>query len=234
MKLARPAERWWIAGMIQGLEFLDSVVRMPLLELPVRCVVVPVKGGRVMISPGSKLTDAQLRSAGEVTDLVATSLFHTGGMKAAAAAHPKARLWGPPGVREKHAELKWHGILGEDAWVHEAELSMTTIDGQPGLNERVFLHEKSRTLLVTDLVFNIQNPKGLGSFLIYTLFGTYKRFGMSRLFLNAAKDRAAFDASIRKIAALEFDNLVPSHGEAAVKGAKEKFIEALRQRGLKL
>lgn len=211
---------------------MDASVKMPLVVLPVRTVIATVPEGRVMISPASTLTPQQLTSAGPLTDLVAPSLFHLGGMKAAAAAHPGAKLWGPQGCREKAPGLHWHGVFGVDGWPHNDVLHAEVIQGMPKVNEVVFLHRPSRSLIVADLVFNITDAEGFGPWLIFSLFGTYQRFGVSRLFLKAATDRAAMTASMSRIVALDFDHLVPSHGAVARDTGRTQLVEALRTRGV--
>lgn len=52
------------------ISYLDSVVRMPMMTLPVRTPIVHLAGADILISPGSQLTPAQLASAGRITDLV--------------------------------------------------------------------------------------------------------------------------------------------------------------------
>lgn len=155
--------------------------------------------------------------------------FHTGGIKAASAAHPNARLWGPAGVREKLSELKW-AVLGTEPWPFEDALRPMPIEGMPKFNEWAFLHPDSRTLLVSDLVFNITDPKGFGAPLIYSIFGTYRRFAVSRLFLRFVTDRAQFEASLKRLVALDFANLVPSHGDAVIGNAREQLVAALHER----
>jgi glyoxylase-like metal-dependent hydrolase (beta-lactamase superfamily II) len=86
-------------------------------------------------------------------------------------------------------------------------------------------------LLVSDLVFNIQEPRGIGAWLILGLFGTYRRFGASRLFLSAVKDRAAFLESLQRIAALDFAHVAPGHGSVVSEEGKQKLLAALRERG---
>lgn len=215
----------------EPLMFIDCVRRMPLLMLPIRTTVVPLDGARVLFSPGSTLTEQQLKSAGEVTDIVCPNLIHTEGVPPAIRVHPTARLWGPPGAREKRPDLAWHGILGLDAWPHEETLATLPLGGMPEINEVLFLHRPSRTLLVTDLVFNIDEPKGLGAPLILRIFGTWRRFAVSRLFLKYVKDRAAFHSSVERLAALDFDAVVPAHGAAVASGGKARLLEALRERG---
>jgi hypothetical protein len=212
--------------------FLDTVKKMPLMQLPVRTVVIPLRDARVLFSPGSTLTTEQLRSAGAVTDIVAPSLFHTAGCAPAVAAFPNARLWGPAGAAQKHPELKWHGTLGVDAWPFEDELALLPLAGMSKMNEYLALHRASRTLLATDLVFNIEQPSGAGAWLILNIFGTYRRFGVSRLFLKYVDDQAAFRSSIDRVAALDFDRLVPSHGAIVETDGKARLVAALKERKL--
>lgn len=213
-----------------SLTFLDSNKKMPLMHLPVRTAVIPLRDARILFSPGSAMTTEQLRSAGEVTDIVAPSLLHTAGMPPAAAVFPHARLWGPVGAARKHPTLKWHGTLGVDAWPFEDELALLPLGGMPKMHEHLALHRASRTLLATDLVFNIEQPSGLGAWLILNLFGTYRRFGVSRLFLKYVEDKAAFRTSLDQLLGLDFDRLVPSHGAIVEADAKARLVAALKER----
>ncbi len=216
---------------IDGLDWIDNELRMPLTVLPVRSVVGTVGDGRVLFSPSRVMTPAQLAAAGTVTDIVAPNLYHSGGVKGALAAHPKARVWGPKGVHEKAPELPWR-VFGQDPWPHEAVFQPFLIEGMPKFNEWVFLHKASRTLLISDFAFNITDPKGIGGWALYSVFGTYRRLGVSRLFLKLVQDRAAFTASLKRIIDLPFDNLVMSHGQPIEGGAREKLIAASRDRKL--
>lgn len=212
--------------------FIETTLRSPLMQLPVRTVVFELEKARILYSPGSMLTSGQLREAGPVTDLVAPSLMHTAGMKAAAEAHPDARLWGPAGVREKHPERTWHGILGVDPWPFESELALLPLPGMPKLNESAFLHHASKALYLTDMVFNVSDPKGFLAWMFYRTFGIYRRFGVSKLFLKFTKDRPALEAAIAKLAGLDFLHVIPSHGEAVLNEGKPRLLAAFRERGL--
>lgn len=217
--------------MAKSISYLESVKQMPLVALPVRAVVVQLESARVLLSPGSTLTPEELRSAGEITDIVATSLLHSAGCKRAKEAFPKARLWGPLGIREKRDRLTWDGILGVDAWPFEPDLACLPIDGMPKIREHVFLDRASSTLIVADLAFNLLDAKGVGAWLIFSLFGTYQRFAVSKFFLRAVQDRAAFERSLKALFAHDFDSLAPSHGDVIQGGAKEKLRAALAERG---
>ncbi len=214
---------------IQGLEFVDHIAQMPLLDLPVRTVVAAVPTGKVMLSPGSKMTEF----GSGVTDIVAPTLLHLGGLAKASKALPQARVWGTPGCREKQKDVTFTHILGVDAWPHADAMPWYPIEGMPKVAEGAFLHRASRTLLVCDFVFNITDAKGPGAWLLLHAFGTYRKLGVSRFFMQFVKDKPAFDASVAKIAALDFDHIVPTHGQAVMNDGRSKLIAALQERGLR-
>jgi hypothetical protein len=111
------------------------------------------------------------------------------------------------------------------------ELSLIKLEGMPSYNEVVFLHHASKSLIVTDMCFNIRKPEGLGAKIIFGLFGTYDRFAVSRLFKMMIKDKAALKKSIDEVLSCDFDNIIVSHGENIIGGANEKLRAALAERG---
>lgn len=219
---------------LQNLTFLETDRPMPLMRLPLRTTVAQLDdGARVLISPASTFSSELLRGAGAVTDIVAPNLLHTGGMRAAAIAHPRARLWGPVGAAQKLPALRWHGVLGVDAWPYERELSLVPLAGISRVNECLFVHHASRSLLVTDLVFNIERPQGLGARLVLDLlFGAWKHLATPRLLSLMADDRAALRRSLARVAEHPFDHLVPAHGAVVRRDAHARLLAALRERRL--
>lgn len=212
--------------MHSDLLFLDSSIKMPLMNLPVRSVLARLdSGASVLISPGSKLTPAQLREAAPVTDLVAPNTLHNAGMKQAREVYPQAKAWGPQGAGQPE-------VLSEERWPYTAEMPILALAGMPKVKEFILFHKKSKTLIVTDAAFNLQKTSGMGAWLILSLFGTYRKFGVSRFWLKFADDKEALAASLKKVFEWDFDNLVVSHGEALYGGAREKFQSACRERGL--
>lgn len=212
-----------------GLVFLDSTVQMPLLQLPVRTVSVDVSSGRVLISPGSKLSEDQLRSLGSVTDIVAPNLFHCAGVPKAAQVFPQAKIWAPAGASEQKDYLQSAVILTPETWPYQKELACFAIGGMPKVNEMVFIHRESRSLIVSDLAFNLLDVKGLGPWIILNLFGTYKRFGISRFYYKFASDKKAFGESIERLLQEDFDRIVVGHGTIVESGGRQLLAEAYRR-----
>jgi len=221
-----------------AITYLESSRSMPLVRLPLRTSALSLSRGRVLFAPASTLPAERFRELavddaieGEITDVVVPNLFHTEGVIPAAKAFPNARLWAPVGIEKKKLDVRFHGTLGVDPWPHEDELSLVTLGGMPSFAESVFVHRDTRTLVVADLAFNILDASGLGARMIFGLFGTYRRFGVSRLFLREVKDRPAFERSLARLFEHDFDVLAPAHGSVVEQGAKELFRAALRERG---
>lgn len=208
---------------------------MPLMALPTTTTALRTSRGVVLISPGRSTPqfEADLEELGRVTDIVAPNLFHHLFIHLAQKIFTQATLWGVRGFREKRPDLQWDKLLSEGTWGYQDEIEVIEIQGAPTATETVFFHKASKTLVVTDLFFNILNPKGLGSWIILNLFGTYRRFAISKFYLKLAIDRDAFKASLARVSKLDFDKIVMAHGEPVTENARKLFENALNERGLK-
>ena len=102
----------------------------------------------------------------------------------------------------------------------------------PKTREHLLYCVRARALLVVDAFFNIREPKGVGAWLILKMFGTYDRFGMSKLFLAGVQDKAAFIASLEPLAKLDIAVVVPAHGSILDHDAKAMVMSVLRERKL--
>lgn len=213
------------------MEFFETQLKMPLMNLPVRSVVVEVEGRRLLISPGSKLTSEDYQKMGKITDLIAPNLFHCAGISKAQSYFPEAKTWGVKGVKEIKPQISWNEIIDEATWPFHEKLPIVYIEGMPKVNEVVFLDKASRSLIVTDLCFNLRNQKGFGSWLILNMFGTYNKLGVSRFYISYVQNKADFQKSMQKILPLDFDNIIVSHGDNYMSGAKEVLKKALAERG---
>lgn len=211
---------------------IDWSVKMPLLQLPTRTVVVRTKDGSVVFSPppnGTQDAD-KIEAFGPVTDIVAPNLFHDMGIKDAIETYPEARGWACAGFSEKMGKLT---EIGSSDFGHD-ELTMFPLAGAPKMNEVVALHRPSRTLICSDLCFNYLDGKGFGYWAVFKMFGTYRRFAVSKMFAKMIKDQDAFVRSLAPLFDEDFDNIVMSHGDVVLGNGKEKLAYALHERGLKV
>ncbi len=213
---------------------LHSSVSMPLMILPVTSIALRTSRGVVLVSPGKQIPEqeASLRSFGRVTDIVAPNLLHHVSIHLARKTFPEATLWGVEGFRKKRPDVAWDKILDAKSWNYSDEIQVFPLAGAPNINECVFLHLKSKTLVVTDLFFNLLDAKGIGAWMILKMFGTYRRFGISSFYLRYVKDLEAFKNSLKIIAACDFESIVMTHGAPVLENAKAVFTSALKERNL--
>src|SRR5690606_30249989 len=107
------------------------------------------------------------------------------------------------------------------------EAQSLVLGGMPKLDELVMLHQPSRTLLVTDLVFNILEYKGWQAGVMFRLVGTHKKLAQSRMFGAVVRDRAALEASMERMFGWDFDRVIMAHGEILERGGKDKLAALL-------
>ena len=103
------------------------------------------------------------------------------------------------------------------------------IPGLPILDETLFLHSATKTLLVTDLVFNFQKED------ISTIVWMYMKFvrGMQPMFVlpvfeERILDSQAFGDAINQVFSWDFEQVQMCHTQAyCEEDAKELFMESM-------
>ncbi|MEM7154309.1 MAG: DUF4336 domain-containing protein [Myxococcota bacterium] len=196
-----------------------------------RMVVARLGSGGLWVWSPIPISDelaAQLAELGPVEHLVAPNGFHHMHFEGAAERYGSARKWISPALVTKRPDLAHDELLTTEAppaWAQEFDQHL--IGGMPKVDEFVFLHRPSKSLLVTDMVFNILEYQGWVSGLVFRMAGTHKRFAQSRLFRSFVKDRAAAAHSARHILGWDFERVVMAHGEIVEQGARETLEGAL-------
>ena len=100
------------------------------------------------------------------------------------------------------------------------------VAGMPRLNEVVFLHRASRSLLLADLAFNLGGEAPWLTRLAMRLSGAWGRFTPTRFCKSLMRDRAAVRASIDRILSWDFDRIIVGHGRNIERGGKDALREA--------
>ncbi|MEL6180296.1 MAG: DUF4336 domain-containing protein, partial [Myxococcota bacterium] len=170
-------------------------VRMPGgVTFPCRMVVVQLSSGQVWLHSPVALSDAvveSIQAIGPVAFIVAPNMLHHLFLEDAMARFPEAKVYGAPGLADKRKDLTLHATLERDTpadgW--QADLDQLLIEGVPDVNEVVFLHKPSQSLIVTDLIFHMHSPRNWQTWLVLTLAGVRGRFKQSRLFRFITRDR---------------------------------------------
>lgn len=220
---------------MSSLQFFEAQLSLPGgTPLSVRSTLVSLQNGsKILISP-IKFNEGQIQLLKQIkpTCILAPNCFHHLFVKKTAEALSITNLLAAPGLQEKRADISWTETLSEETWPHHVELEMIFVGGAPKYNECVFLHKASKTLIVTDLLFNLKNLPGGFSTLIYRVMGTLNKTACSRLLNILMKDKIIFQKDIHRILEWDFDNIVMAHGEIIQGNGKEVFITALKNRNL--
>lgn len=134
----------------------DSV---PFLTLPftTRMTVVRI-GSELWVHSPIRLTEIireQIQSLGQIKYLIAPNHLHHLFIGEWLAAYPDAQSYGTDQVIHKRNDLRFDGSLNnEQSYPWEKDISQVLFTGSPLMEECVFFHNQSSTLIVTDLIEN--------------------------------------------------------------------------------
>jgi hypothetical protein len=235
-RLTGPAYDAWKGGAVESIAHevwgWRGEIGMPAgVRFPLRMTGIRLPDGAMWLHSPVALDDvaaAEIDRLGPVRHIVAPSKLHSAHAAAALARWPEARLYGAVGLRDVHPELRIDEELGSEApagW--GGVLEVFPVEGAPAVNEVVFLHLPSRTLLVTDLAFNVAEPANLQTAALLWIVGSGRRFRSSRLLRwRFTEDRAALSRSVRRLLEQDFDRVVPCHGEIVTAQAGAALREA--------
>jgi hypothetical protein len=165
-----------------------------------------------------------LDALGPVRHLVSPSRFHYMHVPEFARAYPEARLHAVPGSLKRLKRLGAPRLL-EDAPDTEwgGVFAQGTVRGSALYDEVDFVHLPSRTLVVTDLCFNIPPDSSWMTRLAASSFDVLGRLSPSRSFRWFLRDRDAMRATLERILSWDFDRVTVAHGAVVPTGGKSAF-----------
>jgi hypothetical protein len=212
-------------------------------EIPIRFGGIPlwhrmtvirlINGGLVVHSP-TRLDSApqeEFQKLGPIVAIIAPTWWHDLYLREYLSAYPEARLYGAPTLVRWNRSLPFIELVdglppaiwtGEMDQVHAQGIGLF-------LDEIVFYHRRSRSLIVADLLFNLSEKdawitRTLGSVVIGPVPGG--RF--ARLYRLAVYDRQRLRMAIERILDWDFDQIIVGHGAVIENNGKEVFRAAFR------
>lgn len=211
----------WAAARPLRLAIGDIGTRMTVVRLPGQALLLhsPV--------PLDARTKEAVERVGSPRWIVAPSKVHHFYAGDWASAYPSALLCGVPGLPEKRRDLRFHVILGNEVppeWKGEIEVQLFA--GAPLMNEAVLFHHRSRSLILTDLAFNVHSGPSNRARLFHWLVGATDRFGPHRIIRLGIRDRAAARRSLDQILSWDFDRVIVTHGQVLETGGRARLEQA--------
>ena len=201
--------------------------RLPVVraEVGTRMTIVRLADGGLFLHSPIQL-DQGLQLAidrlGEVRAIVAPSRVHHLFVGDYITAYPQAKSYAAPGLPERRREIKFDAVLTDvepNLW--RGQLEQHVFRGAPVLNEVVFFHAASRTVIFTDLVFNLPVSARRNAPVFFCILDAPGKFGPHRFIRRRTiRDRVAAHQSVERILQWDFNRVIMSHGDVLETGGK--------------
>lgn len=220
----------WVAEQPLRYFGLSIGTRMTVIRLANRELVV--------ISPIqiNAPTANQLSNLGKLGHIVAPNLYHYFFAAEFKAFYPDATFWAAPGLKTKQPELPIDRII--DGQILDGKTNnqwdgletvlldgfrTLSLSGFNSLNECVFFHSASRTLILTDAAFHFDESFPMLTQFASRVTGGYKRLCPSLLEKIATKEKESVRQSAEKVLRWDFERVIMAHGSIIERHGKERF-----------
>jgi hypothetical protein len=202
-----------------------------VIPIPARMTVIRLGDGQLILHspvPLSPELRGELDALGPVGFIVVPEA-HGKFAGQASRTYPSARLLAAPSAPRRRRALPFHGTLADRppaTWSGRVESQLVL---GFHLHEVLLFHRPSRTLVVTDLCFNIRRSSSRIARLFFRANGMWQHFGPSRIIRAVAvSDRAAFRGSLERTLRWDFERIVPGHGDVIERGGPAALRAAWR------
>ena len=205
-----------------------SIVSLYGLPFSTRMTVVRLASGDLWIHSPIRISDGLLKEVGalgRVKYLIAPNKLHHLFMPEWMKAFPEALSYSSPGLQKKRPDIAFSRQLGpnpELAWAED--IKQTIFRGSAVMEEVVFFHRSSGTLILTDLIENIRPDRlNCGQRMFARIAGVLFPKGRTPLdwrltFLFGKREARA---SLRTILGWAPENIIISHGECIFGGGSD-------------
>ena len=223
---------WIFDGPVIGFKYAG--LKLPF---PTRMTVIRLADGKLFVHSPIRLNDvlkAEIDALGEVAYLIAPNTIHYASVPDWQKAYPNAKAFCAPGVIKRaksvgiavsfDAEL---ADTAETEWASEIEQVM--VRGSY-LNEAVFFHTASKTLILTDLIENFEAPKiksPIWRFMV-KMVGTMSPHGSTPrdMRLTFAGHKDGLRKAVETMIAWTPEYVVLAHGQCYAKNAVNELKRA--------
>ena len=196
-------------------------------EIPIRFGGIPLwhrmtvirltNGGPVVHSPTrlDLASQQEFQKLGPIVAIIAPSWWHDLYLRGYLSAYPDAKLYGAPALVRWSRSLAFAELLdglAPSLWADQFDQVHVQGIGL-FLDEIVFYHRGSRSLIVADLLFNLSEKdawltRALGSLVI----GPFPGCRFARLYRPAVIDRRRMRTAVERILDWDFDQIIVGHG----------------------
>ena len=206
------------------------------LSVGTRMTVIRFNNGELaVISPiqVDHKTTEQLNELGNVKYIIAPNLFHYLFLSNFKAVYPQAKVYAVSELKAKKPDISIDQALEDNGENFLGELECLLFEGfktfLPSgalpLNEYIFFHTKSQTLILTDTAFYFDESFPMTTKLVSKIMGGYKKLRPSLLEQLATQEKEKVKQSVQKVLRWDFRRVIVAHGSIVEHDAKKQFKE---------
>ncbi len=201
------------------------------LEFGTRMTVIRLESGRLLIHSPIKISKTlakEIETLGEVAYIVSPNKLHHLYLEDAAAYWPKALIFASPGLTSKRKDINFAAELeaGED-YPWSPEVRHTVFAGSAVMEEVVFYHCKSRSLIVADLLMNFNERSSWGIRIVTRIVGMFGKPTMPPDWRFSVFNKQKATAVCHQIFEWNWQRIIVAHGEIITDEPRKKFKSAL-------
>ena len=227
--------------LAEGIWIVDGpAVKSYGFPFSTRATVVRLENGDLWVHSPTQMTEglrAELDALGRVAHLIAPNWAHYTHLNDWQAAYPRANAWAAPGVMERAAkksvtlrvERKLKPDRAEAPW--KGQLEQLIVAGSKIHREAVFFHKASRTLILTDLIENIETAKLAARFRPFVwLNGIDDTDGKTPPLLRwTFRNKEAMADSVETVIGWAPERIVLAHGRCYLRDGVGELERAFRK-----
>lgn len=199
-----------------GVWSTSTPVRFVGIPMRANTTIATMENGLFVCSPGA-LSDELKRAIdaiGEVRVIAAPNRFHHLFIQRWREAYPDASVHVPESLVSKRADLSDCHFLGEEAHADYGDaIAQRRMHGLPAIDETWFFHRPSKTLINNDLMHNMHDESSAFARFGWSMMGSWKRFGPSRMERWLTRDKPALAMSIEAALEWKFERALVAHGD---------------------
>ncbi len=155
---------------------------------------------------------------------IAPNNFHNINLAKMKSLFPDASFYGPKRSEEQSGVVL---IRNKELDISD-EIIPIKIYGNYKLMETCFYHSPSKSLIITDLLFNMHHKMNFPTRAILTIAGAYHKLNMSRLLKFTINDKDLFIKSLKSLLDYPFEHVLLNHGDRITRKEFEIFVNGLK------
>jgi len=200
------------------------------VRLRSRTTVVRLAGGALWVHSPGPPTDqacAALDALGDVRWIVVPNKFHHLQAPATAARYPDAQVVGPPSVLPRNPRVRLSVGADDPAYLRDTpELIAIHLGGVPFLDETVFFHAASGSLIAADLLICASARDHWTWRMAARLWGRYGKVRTPPDVRMKTRVSTAAAGSIARLSALPLERILVAHGDPITDDPARQLAEA--------